>query len=320
MLIAGPNLAIDRIVGVERFDPGHIHRAKRVEARVGGGGANAARVAKLLGAPAKLITVIPELDAANLSNSLVGEGLDVEWVSCRGQVRIATILCEEAGRMSVLNEPGPTVDAHEWERFTRLVDSRLRRAQVLLCSGSLPPGAPTDGYAVLARRARHARCPCVVDVAGPALAATIATGEGVVTPNLAEAESLLFGSRTQAVNADDDAAERAQDAANQLLHQGAFRVVVTAGKSGAAYAEQGPRSPRGWIPAPRVTAGSPIGAGDAFACGLGLRLQAGAALDDAVAYAVAVAAAHVESRAGDPGRQRVDELAKSRDPDAGPVR
>jgi 1-phosphofructokinase family hexose kinase len=311
MLIAGPNLSIDRMIGVDRFDLGHIHRAHRVDARVGGGGANAARVAKLLGVRARLITMIPELDTGVLSASFTREGLEVEWVRCRGQARIATILREERGRMSVLNEPGPAVSAAEWEAFVRLVRERLGRDRVLLCTGSLPPGAPAHGYAHLAREARHGGSTCVVDVAGAALAATIERGEGWVTPNLAEAENLIHGPRAEAVHADDHEPERARDAARELVRRGAPAAVVTAGSAGAAYAKQGPRGPHGWVDSPAVEARSPIGAGDAFATGLSLALEGGAALGDAVANAVAVAAAHVESPTGELSRQRVSELRGS---------
>lgn len=64
MLIASPNPSIDRTIGLERFDARHIHRARRVEARMGGGGASAARIAARLGAAAELITIVPEADAS----------------------------------------------------------------------------------------------------------------------------------------------------------------------------------------------------------------------------------------------------------------
>jgi fructose-1-phosphate kinase PfkB-like protein len=157
VLIAGPNLSIDRTIGVERFDAGHIHRARRVEARVGGGGANAARIALQLDAPARLITIIPAADVRVVVQSLDHERVPHAWVRCRGRIRIATILHEEVGRVSVLSEPGARVDAREWEAFLRLARGRVRDGELLLCSGSLPPGAPADGYAYLARQARRAR-------------------------------------------------------------------------------------------------------------------------------------------------------------------
>ncbi|HEY8465831.1 MAG TPA: PfkB family carbohydrate kinase [Solirubrobacterales bacterium] len=311
MLIAGPNLTVDRVIGVDRFDAGHIHHVRHVDARIGGGGPNAARTALQLGAPARLITLIPEPDLPSIPDALARDGIDVEWVTCQGNVRVATILREERGRMSVLNEPGPEVSAREWEAFAKLAEAGLRPGEVLLCSGSLPPGAPRDGYVRLARLARHNGSRAIIDVAGEALAHAIEEGEGLVVPNIAEAEIFLYGPREQAVHAEGDPPERALDAAIELLRRGAPRAVVTAGAAGAAYAEQGPNGLRGWVEAPRVNAVNPIGAGDAFAAALGLRLEAGDPLDEAVRFACAAAAAHVESPHRVLSRERAEELADS---------
>lgn len=298
MLIAGPNLTVDRTIRLDRFDAGHVHRARQVDARIGGGGANASRVAAQLNGSARLVSLIPEADVPSVRDALAGEGIELELVRCRGQLRVGTILQETAGRISLLNEPGPRVELAEWEEFCRLVDRSLRRGEVLLCTGSLPPGTPANGYARMAYRARHHGSRCVIDVAGEALAATLAEGEGVLVPNLAEAESMLDGPRAQVVAPGDDAPERAMAAADALLRSGATTVVVTAGRAGAAFAEQGPSGPSGWVPAPAVAACNPIGAGDAFAGGLALKLEAGAALGEAVEFAAKVAAAHVGAADG----------------------
>jgi 1-phosphofructokinase len=313
MVIAGPNLSLDRMIDVSHFDLGHIHRAERVQARIGGGGANAARVARALQAQATLITMIPDPDPQGLPE-LLGDGdVTVEWVKSCGQLRTATILLERRGRVTVLNEPGPAVSTAEWEAYLRLVVRHLRHSRLLLCSGSLPPGAAPDGYAQLAHEAQKAGAQCIVDVAGDALAEAVRSGKSLVVPNLAEAEILLHGPRAQAVAADDDPPERAQDAARQLLDRGTERAVVTAGKAGAAYAERNPdRS--GWIAAPSVVATNVIGAGDAFACALGLRLQGSASLEEAVSFATAVAAAQVESSNDDLLSTRVEALLHSVEP------
>ena len=71
MVIAGPNPTIDRMIGLDRFDPGFIHRADHVEARLGGGGVNAARVAIRVGARPTLITSLPSEDEPHLLDGLV---------------------------------------------------------------------------------------------------------------------------------------------------------------------------------------------------------------------------------------------------------
>jgi fructose-1-phosphate kinase PfkB-like protein len=72
---------------------------------------------------------------------------------------------------------------------------------VLVCSGSLPPGAPVEGYARLVERARAAGRTVVLDANGPVLAAALAAEPDAVTPNLAEAEALLGRRGSEAVEA-----------------------------------------------------------------------------------------------------------------------
>lgn len=67
----------------------------------------------------------------------------------------------------------------------------------------------------------------------------------------------------------------------------------------------------GWVPAPQVRAHTLVGAGDAFAVGLALRLERSASLEGAVTFAAAVAAAHAEPAAGEFSRGRVDALASA---------
>jgi 1-phosphofructokinase family hexose kinase len=292
MVIAGPNPTIDRMIGVERFDPGFIHRAHHVEARLGGGGVNAARVAVRLGSRPTLVTSLPNEDEPRLLEGLRAEGIEIDGVHCDGRTRVATILRESDGRTSVLHEPGAALDVPGWEAFAKLVVKRLAGDRVLLCSGSLPPGVPVDGYARLARAARHEGCRCVVDAAGETLAATIDAREGIVVPNLAEAEGLLYGTSAEAVLA-GETAERAEEVASGLLRLGAHLVVVTAGSAGAAWSQGGRNGGSGWAAAQAVEAANPVGAGDAFAAGFTHHLEERSTLADAVASGVATAGAYL---------------------------
>jgi hypothetical protein len=139
MVIAGPNPTVDRLVGIDRLAPGFIHRSDRVEARFGGGGVNAARVAARLGADPTLVTVIPAEDEDRLLDELRDEGITVTGIRRPGRTRMATIVREQGGRTSVLHEPGATLDVAGWEELAKVATAGLAVRRILLCSGSLPP-------------------------------------------------------------------------------------------------------------------------------------------------------------------------------------
>jgi fructose-1-phosphate kinase PfkB-like protein len=162
---------------------------------------------------------------------------------------------------------------------------------VLVCSGSLPPGAPEDGYALLASLARGAGRRCVIDATGSALAAALDASPDVVAPNLGEAEGVLHGRTDEAVDAAPDARPRALQAARDLVARGAQAAVVTAAAAGAAVA-WGDEAV--WVSAPRVRVVNPIGAGDVLTAGLAAALERGVGLADALREGVAAASAAVE--------------------------
>jgi 1-phosphofructokinase family hexose kinase len=304
MVIAGPNPSVDRVLQLDQFAPGRVHRAAGVETRLGGGGVNAARTIARLGEVAVLVTILPDVDEAVVLGHFDLSGIRVRPVRCSGITRVGTILRERDGRLSVFNEPGATVGIKEWEEFRHLVSAELSPDQVLLCTGSIPPGVPLDGYARLAREARQIGARCVVDASGETLAATIEAGEAVVVPNLAEAETILFGHRPERVDP-TDTPDRARQAADGLLLRGAHIAVVTAGSLGVAVATSGAFGATRWIPAPSVELLNPIGAGDTFAAAIAWKLEAGAMIEDAAEFAVVIAAAYVASPFGGAALQEV---------------
>ena len=216
------------------------------------------------------------------------------------------IVQERGGRTTVMNEPGPRVDERRWADYENAVRGRLTSRSVLVCSGSVPPGAPADAYGRLTQIAQAAGARAVVDAAGSTLLRALDATPDLVTPNLSEAEGSLGLGGGAAVESGADARPRAMAAAEALLRQGARAAVVTADAAGAAVAESGLVE---WIPAPRVAeVRNPIGAGDAFLAALAGTWEGGSSLGDAARAGVAAGAASVEHpTAGelDPARARV---------------
>ena len=294
MLIAGPNLTIDRTLTIEELRPGEVLRFEGVAVTPGGKGVNVARVARALRVPALLVGFTPGRTGAAAAELIADEGLRIEPVSTGGELRSTAVILERAGRVTVINEPGPPIGPEDWARYEAAVAGRLEGHGVLVCSGSVPPGTPSDAYGRLTELASRAGAPTIVDVSGPALDAALQSGPDVVCPNLAEAEGLLHGRADETVEAGDPGMVRlrAAKAAAELVRRGAHAAVVTAGAAGAAVADAAAVS---WHPAHAVTVRNPIGAGDALVGGLAAALERGETLEAAVRAGVATAAASVET-------------------------
>jgi len=312
MLIAGPNLTTDRTLTIDELRPGEVLRFSTATITPGGKGVNVARVARAMGFPAVLVALAPGKIGRAVVELLGDEGLDVVPVETGGEVRAASVILEESGRVTVLNEPGPALAERDWEAYERAVATNLSGNGFLVCIGSLPPGSPSDACARLVRVARARDVRALVDATGAQLAAALEARPDLATPNLAEAEGVLLGTESQPV--DDGSLEvrpRALDAASELVARGAGTAVVTAGAAGVAVATA---SERRWVEAPKVEVRNPIGAGDSLVAGLVGTLERGGDLDRAVLIGVAAAAASVETGvAGVVDPERVRALAAELD-------
>jgi 1-phosphofructokinase len=298
VLIAGPNLTIDRTSTIPELRPGEVLRLGDVVVTPGGKGLNVARAARALKVRALLVGFLPGRTGRAAGELIAGEGVALAGVSVAGEIRSTAIILEPGGRATVLNEPGPPLDDEDWMAFEACVGAALDEHGVLVCSGSLPPEAPEDGYGRLVRRAHANACPVVVDANGAALRCALREGADVVTPNLAEAEGLLHGRADESVEASPDAEPRARAAALALVDAGARAAVVTAAAAGAAVAVGDEVT---WWPAPRVAeVRNPIGAGDVLTAAVAAAVEDGVAVFEAARRGVAAAAASVEApRAGD---------------------
>lgn len=301
MLVVGTNLTQDRIIRLADLLPGAVLRAREVVTAPGGKPVNVARAALALGGRPTLLASCPGHLGALLAEQLVADGLEVTAVHTAGELRTATILLEDGGRTTVVNEPGPVLDGDGVAALLSAYDGALAAQQrtVVVVSGSLPPGAPVDLYAELVRRGAQHGCATVVDVGGPVLAAALPAGPTLVKPNLAEAEAVL---RLMAGAAADEAGtdhaeavdESGQDvpgrclaAAVALAEAGAKAALVSGGRTGAAL-----HSPAGswWVAAPVVDTVNPVGAGDTLVAGVAVALGRGDPLPAAVRFGVACAA------------------------------
>ena len=299
MLVVGANLCMDRTLRMERLVPGAVQRPRTADLTAGGKAVNVCRAARSHGVRTRLVGNLPGVLGRYVGDLLDREGHDVRRVTTAGEIRSATIILEDDLRATVLNEPGPALVEPDRSIFLSAVGEELAGHRVVVMSGSLPPGRHQDLYGDLVDLARARGVTSVVDAARDALVAVLPHGPDVVTPNLSEARAVVAVLSGQAERAavdetvEPDAADvrpAAFAAARALRAAGAGAALVTAGRHGVAAVHAGGEF---WVAAPTVTEVNPIGAGDAFAAGLGAGLELGEPLDRAAVRAVASGSASV---------------------------
>jgi tagatose 6-phosphate kinase len=268
------NAALDLTYRVPALVPGASHRASLAGTRAGGKGINVARVLHALGHET-MVTGLAGGDTgqairADLAAAGIREALVEPAAAAR---RTVTVMSEQDDATTAFNETGPRLSIEDWTEFTARYHELAARADVVVLSGSLPPGLPDHAYAQLIGTATT---PAILDASGAPLLAGVAAGPRVIKPN---ADEVAVTGVTDPL-----------DAARRLREQGAGAVVASRGADGLL-AVTGDGSWRAAPPEP--LRGNPTGAGDACVAALAAGLAAGTPWPELLADAVALSAAAV---------------------------
>jgi 1-phosphofructokinase family hexose kinase len=295
IVCAAANPSVDRLFEVDRLVPGAIHRPAAFLQLPGGKGLNVARAVACLGEPVHAVALVGGHAGRWVADGLAAEGISASLAWCGGETRSSlTVLDSAGGGLTEFYELGGTVSAAEWDGFEQAVAGALPGAAWLTLSGSLPPGAPQDGYARLIVRARSAGVRIALDSRGAALAHGLTAAPDVVKVNVAEAEETLGAPLEGPEGALAGAVELAR-----LCPQPPRLIVVTRGAEGlVAIDHQG----RGWSGRSDGGGRYPVGSGDAFLAGLVCALDRDEQWPRPLALALAAGAANAEL----PGPGRLD--------------
>ena len=82
MLVAGPNLTMDRTLAIAELRPGEVLRFERVVVTPGGKGLDVVRAARALGHPAVLVSLLPGRTGEAAGALIADLGLDLHAVPC----------------------------------------------------------------------------------------------------------------------------------------------------------------------------------------------------------------------------------------------
>jgi 1-phosphofructokinase family hexose kinase len=297
--VAG-NPSIDKLFEVDRLTHGDIHRPQHFVALPGGKGIHVAQVATALGSRAIATGILAGHAGRWLVEELAAEGVSARFAWSAGETRSSLSVADrETRRLTEFYESGTPVSADEWRELEEIVSGLLEDASWLALAGSLPPGAPDDGYGRLISAARRAGVATALDTRGDALAASIDGHPELVKINAHEAGHLL----DRSISSIDEAHDAAL-AIHRRAGGSGHATVITLGEQGIVAID-----PAGTGCHARTQARGryPVGSGDALLGGLLVALDRGDPWPTAIALALGAAAANAESPGAgqlDPARAR----------------
>jgi len=262
--------------------PEHKLRCTPGQLDPGGGGLNVSRVVHELGGSTLAVFASGGVTGKLLEQRLVARSIPIQGVPCEAATRI----CFNAGESDTGHEfrfvlPGSPLTTAELRACVHALEEALSPGDVLVASGSLPPGLDPATYAVIARSANARGARVVLDTSGAALKAGLEEPLLLAKPSRRELRELL-GLPLSTL-------EELAAACRDLHAQRRVEVlVVSMGGEGALLTSKEGQ----WFAAPPdVDARSAVGAGDSFVAAVTLALSRGETMDVALSWGTAAGAA-----------------------------
>ena len=281
------NPAIDLETTVDTLIPGQKLRCPEPDRDPGGGGINVARAVTLLGGQA---TAVIAANGSTLGALLREVRLPVIQLPAPGSTRQNLSVIETAtGQQYRFIFPGPEWSAVDVTGTTDRLNRHIAPGDILVISGSLPPGVTAPHLRDMADAMAAAGARVVIDTSGDALK-LLAEGQGgyaMLRMDSHEAHGLVGHDLP-------DRRDTAQVARDLVGRGVADRVIIARGADGSILAT---KDGTWFAPAVDVPIASVTGAGDSFVAGAVLAMDMGHDAPTILQWGCAAASAAVTTPA-----------------------
>ena len=278
------NPCIDRTITIEKpIEIGGTHRVLATREEISGKGINVSGLLKNWNLPTKCLGFDFRRSKLPVARALCDRQIPAWLHSVDGKIRCNIKVFDTAQRtMTEFNEKGPAVKEEDISALCLLIEKQLMemsKEDLLVLTGSVPPGVPKDIYKQIIERAAEKGIRTVLDASGELLKEGITAVPFALKPNKEELETIL-GHEIRSE------AEICQ-VCRLLLERGIEYICVTLGKKGALLAcKEG------------IYQASPLeievkgiqGAGDSVVAGMCVAILKGKKPEDILKYAMAAAA------------------------------
>lgn len=281
------NPAIDVNTEAEEVFTNQKVRCEKPDYDPGGGGINVGRVLQRLGVNVDAFYLAGGLTGNFLEYLLEEEHVSGERMEIEELTRENTsIIDRKTGEQYRFVLPGPTIREKEWQQAFDRIKEKISEYDVVVGSGSLPPGVPVDFYSRIGELVLESGKQYILDTSGDFLVEGVKNGASFIKPNQEEFESLK--KRTGSASN--------EELINKLFNHGIKNIIHTLGKEGTKLINKD--GSKEFQP-PEIEVNSSIGAGDSFVGGLVAGLVNGMEAEESVRYGISAAASTLKSAGTD---------------------
>ncbi len=248
------NPSIDKTIVVDKLIPYGLNRARSTRIDLGGKGINVGRILHSFGVNVTITGMMAGRDGEVLLEQLRASGIDFEFLTVEGETRTNyKIIDESVNKVTEINEQGFLTTLENVHLFFERLERLTENAEILVLSGSLPPGVPVDFYANCTEIAKKRGVKVLLDADGVALTEGLKALPYAVKPNLKELGAVFHEQFSNY--------RQVGEATKKLIDQGIEIVIASMGPDGAVYATENEMyKADSW----NIPVKSTVGAGDAM--------------------------------------------------------
>ena len=259
------------------------NRWAKLRRYAGGKGIDVSRAVHEMGGTTTAYGFIGGSEGRTVEILLDKEEVPFSFTPIKRETRTNFIITDiRTSRQTMIGAPGPHISNKELERFLRKIGQIQPTPDLMVASGSIPPGVPDNIYYTIIVEAANHGTRTILDSAGQWLKEGIKAKPFLIKPNTREAEDLL--------GAELPDEEAIIEAALSLVEMGIEVAVISRGKDGIIAATKNIIAK---AVSPPLKVKSAVGAGDCTIAGLAIKLARGEPLIEACRLAAAMGSATV---------------------------
>ncbi|WP_044639976.1 1-phosphofructokinase family hexose kinase [Risungbinella massiliensis] len=255
------NPAVDVSYRIPDFQLDQVNRCQEIQKTAGGKGLNVTRVIHCVNGKALATGLLGGANGNLIRQQLDQSEITHDFVGIQGETRNCIAILHDDKQTEIL-ESGPIITIDELETFLGKYEELLAQVEVVVASGSLPKGLPTDFYGQLIEMAHRYQKRFLLDTSGASFEFALATKPFLIKPNIDELSAWVG----RMIRSEEEIIH----ALNQIASYDIPYIVVSLGKDGAIAMVEGDIYR---VTVPSIETINPVGSGDSTMAGFAIALE-----------------------------------------------